>query len=301
MDFENIKNNEQLKDLSDEQIKAVSELIANNENTKIAEKTREIWDSVDADIQAVTGKQKPPNVKSYNFLKDVLTENINNLSDISSKYDQAAEQISSLETSLKDNTGDEKLKGIIADHESVIAKLRQDIEAKENEKIDAVNEAQKQNNQLRFDNVFNEALRGVKFKPGIPEISLDATLNTAKQQIMSIGSPEFVDGKITFKDDKGLTITDPNNLQKPMTAKEQFIKAISPIIDGGKTLEGTGSEKNRVMNESSYLADFKTRVEADKKISEHLAKSGLAKGTVEYQAEKDKLWNTNNVSSLPLR
>ena len=68
-----LKSNTTLSELTDEQINAIAELSKNDENSVIASKTRDIWDSVDNDIKSITGETKPHGVKSYDHFKSILS------------------------------------------------------------------------------------------------------------------------------------------------------------------------------------------------------------------------------------
>lgn len=299
--IEEIKNNEALADLNEDQLKAVATLVENNENVVIGEKTRAFWDGVDADIKAVTGEDKPSNMKSYDWLKTTLNGFKETATGSVNQVTTLQERIKELENSIKDNKGDEALRTKVNDLESLAEKLRKDIEAKEIEKQEAIKQAQSENIELRFNNVYANALQGVKFNSNIPELSLEATINAAKAQIASLGKPEFEDGKITFRDDKGEIVRNPKNLQNPLTAKEKFLEILEPIIDKGRQQKGGGSGNTKTDSENYAIGEYKTQAEAVQQIDKYLAAKGLARGTKAFQDEKNTIWKELEAEALPIR
>ena len=69
-----LKGNAATAGLSDDQIKAVVEMSANDENTVIAQKTSEIYSGLDADILSVSGIAKGTNEKTYDYAKRAIGE-----------------------------------------------------------------------------------------------------------------------------------------------------------------------------------------------------------------------------------
>ena len=300
---EHIRENEVLRELSDDQVAAITTLVTNNENKVIAEKTRNFWDGIDADIKAASGKEKPATMKSFDFLKETLSGTIKEANEIRESYNAAQLQITELEKSLKENSGDKALNAKITDQENVILKLRKDLEAKDKEAATKIKEAQDENIDLRFSNNFNSALMGLKFKEGIPEISINSTLEAAKKEVRALGVPVFDKGEITFKDEKELTITDPANLQSPLTAKAKFLSIIKPIIQEKREQTGGGADQGGGLSESDYLdfSNVKTQNDALGVIDTYLAAKGESRGTQTYQEAKNKLWQDNGVSALPMQ
>ena len=66
--------NASLAGLTDEQKAAIVEMSANDENTVIANKTREIYDGLDADILATSGISKNGGEKTYDYAKRAIGE-----------------------------------------------------------------------------------------------------------------------------------------------------------------------------------------------------------------------------------
>ncbi len=315
-----IKSNPSLATLDDAQVAAIAELSKNDENTVIAAKTREIWDSVDDDIKVITGQEKPGTVKSYDHLKSVLAEykdkaDNSNSDELQSQINTLKTEKANLEKAIKDGNTDGALKAKvvqleqqIGDKESTITKLRNDITTQEKDYQAKVAAEANKNVDLRFETAFAKALSQVKFKDGIPEVAINATINAAKATSKTIGKPEFqTDDKgndiIVFRDDKGILITDEKNLQRPLTASDIFTRNLGEIVDAGKTQKGAGTGSGGG-NESGVAIDLssaRTKTQADEIIRAQLQESGLKRGTTEFQDAYNEAYAENNVGELPSR
>lgn len=305
-----------LSTLTEDQIKAIESLSSNDENAAIAVKTREIWDSVDADIKAVTGEDKPTNTKSYDHLKSVLggfKEKAANSIELEKQIGVLKTEKTNLEKTIKEGGNDsalkaelKKLEQSIADKESTIEKLRNDFTVKENEFAGKIKAEEQKNIDLKFDTNFATALQGVKFKANIPQVAIDAVISAAKATAKTKGTPEFqsIDGKekIIFRDQNNMIITNPKNLQNPLTADELFLEAISEVIDSGKAQKGAGSGAGGGEGGgSTFTLSASNKVEADRQIREHLNTEGIKPGTAAFQEKYSEIYNESKVSELPSR
>lgn len=306
-----LKSNEALKDLTEDQLNLIQTLSEKDENIVIASKTREIWDSVDADIKSVTGKEKPQSMKSYDFLKETLKNTgSEKVSELETKVKNLETERTELEKKIKDGNADEALKSQLAKaekaietHKTTIKDLKGDISKMATEHESKVNELQGENNSLVLETQFSDALSGVEFKKGIPESAIKSIMRDAKNKVMSLGDlkiNEGDDGKtITFvKDD--VIQTNPADGHKAWTAKSRLLHELRDIIDdkgkGGAGGKGGGGSINTLAS----LTGAKSKQEANQIIDKHLTENGFAKGTSEFQSAKDKLYEENKVSELPL-
>lgn len=303
-----------IEGLSQESIAKIVELSKNDENSVIASKTREIWDSVDADIDAITGGKKPSGLKSYDYLKNTLSEWKTKV-DGTSDYDNLKAKYNDLENKIKEGNLDESAKAKIVelekalkDNGNTIEKLRKDLSSKETELIAKVNEEAQKNIDLRFDNAFAKEMMGLKFKSNIPEVAINSTIKAAKEVVKSKGVPEFQKDEngneiIVFRDSEtGLLITNKENLQKPLTAGELFKSQISDLIDSGKVQTGNGL---RGQNSSDVaildMTGIATKTDADRAIRNYLKDSGAVAGSEEFNEQYQQIYKENNVSELPTR
>ena len=315
---ETIKSNTVLSTLSDDQINAVAELSKNDENTVIAGKTREIWDSVDADIKTVTGEDKPTNVKSYEHLKATLgtykTKADNNNSA------QLQTEINTLKgdlaTAIKGGNNDPALKAQIdslelaqTDDKKTIESLRTDLTGKDALWGAKVKAESDKNIDLRFETAFANSLTNKTFLAGIPTSAIDASKKDAKLNTKKLGVPEFKtndDGSesIIFRDDKGLVITNPQNLQKPLTASEHYISLLGDVIDSGRKQKGGESNANNNNNNAPTLLNMGTvtnKAQGDEAIRSHLKANDVQPGSEEFTEQYGQMYADNKVGDLPTR
>lgn len=310
-----LKSNTTLSELTDEQINAIAELSKNDENSVIASKTRDIWDSVDNDIKSITGESKPHGVKSYDHFKSILS-GWKEKADSSGDYEKLKTDYDNLKKELKSGKVDESIKSQITDlekqlndKESTIKSLRNDLGKKDSEWQQKVEAEASKNIDLRFENAFGNSLRSIKFKSNIPDIAIQSTIKAAKEIARSKGIPEFQQDDngndvIVFRDkETGLLITNPENLQKPLTAGEVFKSQISDIIDNGNVQKGGGVKPGNG-NATKVSLDFnnvRTKVDADKAIRSHLQDAGVKVGTQEFTEQYQEIYNENKVSDLPTK
>ena len=107
-----IQANEALKTLTPEQITAITEMSAADENKVIGEKTREFWDRIDRDIQSILEVEKPDGAKTHVYLKDTLIDFRNkskDSGDFKTKYDQLKTQYDDLKQKVDSGKGGEAI------------------------------------------------------------------------------------------------------------------------------------------------------------------------------------------------
>jgi predicted double-glycine peptidase len=311
---ETIQANDQLKDLTPEQLAAIVELSKNDEDRVIAEKTRDFWAGIDRDIKAATGREKPGSVKTYDFLKEVLKET-ENLETIKGQIQEKEATIADLQQKLKDGTGDAALKAQIEDFQKKLndeqaraKQLEAQVTATKEDYEKKLNGMKQEHTEVVLDGFFNEALQGAAFKDSIPAEVQSTLIAAAKSKIRTMGTPEFqeVDGKRTaiFRNADGLPIPNPENLQKPFTAGELLLKELAPVLDGEKKKTGIGTPPKGKGGQdyTLNLSGVKNQVEATQKIQEYLkAQDGLTQGTRAFEDAERKLWEENKVGELPIQ
>lgn len=321
-----LKSNTALSSLTDDQVSAITELSKNDEvsvmNNKINDKTAEIWNSVDADILAITGKAKASGVKTYDHLKTTLTgykDKASSVATLEGQVSTLTTKNTSLEKAIEDGSTDGALKSQVkelgrklTDSEGTIVSLRNDITSNETKHQEALTEEANKNVDLRFETTYSRAIAGMKFKSGIPQSAIDATINAAKMTTRSTGKEEFRkndDGSesILFRDSKDMLITNPENLQKPTTASEVFTSQLADIIDGGRKQHGGGGSGGSGVVGSGgngALLDFSNvtnRVQADRAIRDHLSSNDVAAGSQEFNDQYQEIYTENKVGDMPMQ
>lgn len=301
--LEDLKSNESLKDLPESALQVIVSLSEIEENKLIAAKTREIWDSVDADIEAVTGVKKPATTKSYNHLKDVLT-GLNEKSSLGEKVKDYETKIQTLEEQLKKGTPDKGLLTKVTELETELQRkdvklkeLNSQLAGKSKEFEEIIRAKESEIMTTKWDTALNTYVRSLNFKKGIPQEAIDSMLEVAKREAMTLGEPEFkeVDGKLVihYKDEDGLIMYDQKNRHVPLTAEQKIISKLSPILAEGKQTGGSGSDGGR---QRSFidLGGAKNKQEALSLIVETAKGEGLIPGTEAYVNRTTELATENS-------
>lgn len=304
--LDELKGNDTLKGLSEDQLKAVLKLNEISENKAIGDKTRTIWDSVDADIEAVTGLKKPTTAKSYEHLKTVLSKAGGE--DTTKLQGEIATLKTQLSDAVKNGKGDEGLKSQLAAHEAEldrrsarITKLQGDITTVTKDYEGKLSKREEDLVGMKYDNTFNEYTRGLQFKANIPKEAIDALVTSARNRVKATGKPEFkqVGDKtnIYFKDEGGLQMYDEKNGHQPITAEGLFLKELAPILAEGTPTGGTGSGGAGAGKGTINLNGATTRREALELVTKAVANEGLIEGTVAF-AEREFELATENKATL---
>lgn len=307
---------EELKGLTDDQIKAIITLSENDENKVIAEKTREFWTRLDEDIKTVTGKEKPATVKTYDFFKGVLKDLQKQAEEVEqavkAKTKELQTELEDLRKKVKDGAGDDAMKAQIQKletelktHETRAKKLERDLKAKEKEAQELVQQKEKEMMDLRVGSVISQAVSGLKFKEGIPKEVIPTLIEKAKEEILAKGLPEFTDdGKdfILRDPETQLPILNADNYQKPFTGTELLLSSLKPVLaDGAGSAGGAGTKGGGAGGNGVLGIQAKTQLEASAIIAQHLKEKGVQQGTKEYQEQWDKIVEENKILDLPVK
>ena len=295
--IEVLKQNSVLSGLSDDILSAISEMSKNDENTVIGNKIGALHGQYDADILSVTGVSKKDGEKSYDYAKRVLA-------DYKGKVDALQKQI-------EKGSNDTELKQQLKDAKALETQLRSQLSEKEKELVNAKSDFDKQLKSVHVDYAFNAATSGLKFKSGITEAVAKTLVNAAKSEVLSKGTPDFVDdgkgGKsLVFRDASGNILTNPANNLNPYSVSELLMStSIKDIIDTGRKQNGTGTSATTTPAGNSAgtfdLSGVRTQVEADKAIEAHLLANGLTRDSSEFSDKLMQIRTENNVSELPIR
>lgn len=295
--IEVLKQNSVLSGLSDDILSAISEMSKNDENTVIGNKIGALHGQYDADILSVTGVSKKDGEKSYDYAKRVLAD--------------YKGKVETLQKQIEKGSNDAELKQQLKDAKALETQLRSQLSEKEKELVNAKSDFDKQLKSVHVDYAFNAATSGLKFKSGITEAVAKTLVNAAKSEVLSKGTPDFVDdgngGKsLVFRDASGNILTNPANNLNPYSVSELLMStSIKDVIDTGRKQNGTGTSATTTPAGNSAgtfdLSGVRTQVEADKAIEAHLLANGLTRDSSEFSDKLMQIRTENNVSELPIR
>ena len=307
-----LKQSTALAGLSEAQLIAIAEMSKNDENTVIGTKIGALHGQYDTDIFGITGIKKNDGEKSYEYAKRVLNSyksKIESSKAVKEQLDAANAKVQELQTRLEKGAGDEELKKQLKDTKTQVTQLQAQLQAKEAEFKTKNDELAKEIKQTHIDYAFQAATVGLKFKAGVTEPIQKTLLNAAKAEVLSKGTPDFIDDgqggkKLVLRDAAGNILNNPANNLNPYTLKELVMEtSLKDIIDTGKQQTGGGTKPGDQGGQGGTLdmSGIKTQVEADRIIEQHLLANGLTRDSAEFAEQSLQLRTENNVASLPIR
>lgn len=283
--------------LTEEQAKPILEMIGN--------RIGEIHGQYDQDISSVTGQQKPQGVKTYTWLKDVLSEYKNKKPDESLQSElekiksERAELQKKLEAGLKDDSALDGYKQQINDYKTQVEQLQAKIEEDKTT-------YQKELDKTKFLNEVNKVRGQLKFKPEIPESIRETVIDSTVQRLMQLQRDQIDDGKggqmTVFRDETGKVLRNPENKLDPYSISDLLKKELKDVIDTGRKQSGAGTKPSEGGSQNGVInLDAKTQVEADKQIREHLLQKGIAVTDPKHAQQAQELRKELKVADLPTR
>lgn len=307
-----LRQNNILAGLTDEQLNAIATMSQNDENTVIGTKIGALHGQYDTDILGITGVNKNQGEKSYDYLKRVLNDyktQLTSTATIQAQLATAKTEIENLKQKLAEGSGDETLKQQLKDAKKLASDLQTQLTKSANDLATQKAEFEKQIKGIHVDNAFNEAVSDLKFKPGITDGIKTVLLNAAKAEILTKGTPDFIDNNgtkvLVYRDAAGNVLNNPANNLNPFTTKELLMQtSIKDVIDLGKQQPGGGTGPIQRHNTSVTVLDLsgaKTQVEADKVIENYLLGNGLTRDSSEFATQSMQLRTENKVNELPIR
>ena len=305
-----LKANESLSALTEDQLNAIVTLSQNDENAVIGARFGEVYRTFDENIAKGSGIARNGDEKTYNYLDRVLVELKTRGEESDRQVAELQKETTRLQKALADGAGDAETKKALAQaQKDLTAVTSQYNELKSN--YDKLGEQHKKELfGLRVDSELATARQGIKFKSGFPTTVTDVIMQNAIAKIKGM-NPEFIDnGKggqiLTFKDENGAIMRNPENQLNPFTASDLLQRELKQmgVLDEGIHKTGAGTEPPPRQTGSVQPVDVstaRTRLEADDIISTQLLARGLVKGSKAYQEAYNEAWKTNNIQSLPMR
>lgn len=307
--IEMLRQNSSLAGLTDDQFNAIAEMSRNDEATVIGTRIGTLHGQYDTDIFGITGIQKNQGEKSYDYAKRVLNsykQQITSTATIQAQLQNAKNEVENLKVKLAENAGDETLKQQLKDSKAQVTQLQKQLVDKETEYATAKAKMESDMKGIHVDYAFSSAVKDFKFKNGITPTVQGILLNAAKAEVLAKGTPDFVDGKLIFRDQAGNILNNPANNLNPYTAAELLLQtSLKDVIDTGIQQQGggTGPVKNHPAGGVVTLdmSGIKTQVEADKAIESYLLAQGLTRDDSAFAEQLLTMRSENNVAELPIR
>lgn len=304
-----LNQNETLKNLTEEQKNTIATLSLNDENVVIAAKTREHYDGIDKDVLEASGIAKEQREKTYDYLKrafGVVKNRAGDLEVLKTEISDLKSKNADLQAKIKEGGG-AAFQQQIRDKDDQISRLESQINTSKIDYEGKLAEKEAANLNLQIGFRFDQALVGKKFKSGIPQSAIDATLKAAKMNVLAKGTPEFQEDAegnkiVVFRDRNERIIPNPENLQKPFTAKELYLKELADILDQGQNRKGAGTKPGEGGTATTIaIGEARTKTEAVTIIKQSLASQGIVATSPDYQDKFNEAYKANKVSELPLR
>lgn len=311
-----LRQNSALAGLTDVQVNAIAEMSRNDENTVIGTKIGALHGQYDTDIFSITGIKKNDGEKSYDYAKRVLNEyktKAGSTQDLQQKLDAANKKVTDLEKKIESGEGDAALRQQLKDTKAQVSQLQSQLQTKETEFNTQKKELEDNIKNVHVDYAFQAAVSGLKFKSGITDNVQNVLLKSAKAEVLTKGTPDFIDDgqggkKLVLRGQDGNILNNPKNNLNPYTLQELILEtSLKDVIDTGRQQAGggTGGQGGQGGQGGSGvtldLSSVKSQVEADKAIETYLLHTGLTRDSQEFADKSLEIRNDNNISQLPIK
>lgn len=311
-----LRQNSALAGLTDVQVNAIAEMSRNDENTVIGTKIGALHGQYDTDIFSITGIKKNDGEKSYDYAKRVLNEyktKAGSTQDLQQKLDAANKKVTDLEKKIESGEGDAALRQQLKDTKAQVSQLQSQLQTKETEFNTKKKELEDNIKNVHVDYAFQAAVSGLKFKSGITDNVQNVLLKSAKAEVLTKGTPDFIDDgqggkKLVLRGQDGNILNNPKNNLNPYTLQELILEtSLKDVIDTGRQQigGGTGGQGGQGGQGGSGvtldLSSVKSQVEADKAIETYLLHTGLTRDSQEFADKSLEIRNDNNISQLPIK
>lgn len=311
-----LRQNSALAGLTDVQVNAIAEMSRNDENTVIGTKIGALHGQYDTDIFSITGIKKNDGEKSYDYAKRVLNEyktKAGSTQDLQQKLDAANKKVTDLEKKIESGEGDAALRQQLKDTKAQVSQLQSQLQTKETEFNTKKKELEDNIKNVHIDYAFQAAVSGLKFKSGITDNVQNVLLKSAKAEVLTKGTPDFIDDgqggkKLVLRGQDGNILNNPKNNLNPYTLQELILEtSLKDVIDtgrqqiGGGTSDQGGQGGQGGSGVTLDLSSVKSQVEADKAIETYLLHTGLTRDSQEFADKSLEIRNDNNISQLPIK
>lgn len=307
-----IKQNPVVSTLTDAQIRAITEMSRNDENTVIGTKIGELHGQYDTDVLAVTGVKKNEGEKSYDYVKRVLADfkaKSEASATLKTQLDAANAKVTELQGKIEKGAGDATIVQQLKDAKTQVEQLQAQLTAKEAELATKQSEFGQTLKSTHVDYAFEAATSGLKFKDGITEPIQKTLLAAAKAEVLSKGTPDFIDNgqggkKLVLRGADGNVLNNPKNNLNPYTLQELVMEtSLKDVINTGHRQTGGGTKKTDTSGGNTVvdLLGAKTQLEADKAIANYLLANGLTRDSAEFSEQLTAIRTENKVNELPIR
>lgn len=314
LNAEIIKANEGLQSLSSDQINEIVTLSSNDENTVIANKTKEIYDGLDRDLKEASGLDKEINEKTYAFAKRAVGHYKGQVAESETLNKQVTDlqtKVTEYEKQIEEGSSDAALRQKLTDTESKLQQVQQQYDTL---KIDFDKKGNEHSEALRLskvNNIIDNVASSLKFKSEYPNNIQKVLLDSAKSKLDSQYTSDLIDesGKeiLVFRNEKGEIARNPENKLEPYTATELLKIELKDVLHSGKKASGAGTSSNdsTVFEGLLDLSAAKNQVVADNLIEKHLLSKGLTKtgsfdSASKFQEEFTRIRSESKVAELPL-
>jgi hypothetical protein len=244
-------------------------LIENEVEAKIGSRIKETYDNIDKDITKVLGTIKPKEIKTFDYIPQILSE-------LKSKADKVEELETQIASKSKPSEELERLKGEL---KSVRELYNTEKGQWETERGDLLSK----HNQTLVRGQIESALAGFKLKKDVPESVLNAFKEVELNRL--VGMAQLTENGVIFKDGEK-TILNPTTAA-PKSPQEILAERFKDVIDVSVPKAGTGTKATfkrdggKITGVEMILPDS---VQSRDDLGKYLMEQGLARGSAEYTA-----------------
>lgn len=298
--LEQIKANESLASITDEQANCILSLANNAIQEATDKRTAELYSSIDKELATFNQVAREPNERTVNYIKrsmEACTDAV--------KAANAAKKAA--EDTLKAN-GSEELKKALAERDEAITKSK-----KENaDLLKSVSEMQAKYTadifNLRTETEYKAALGSLKLKKDLPQSVVEVLQRQAIDKVKAM-SPEFVevDGKqvLVFKNEDGSIRRNQSNGLNPYTA-EELIRAeleAMQVLEAKHTQTGIETKPQQQQpiktEDGAIVVSANTQREAMQMIEQEMRRQGIQPFMAKYSEVLTASLKASNVNKLP--
>lgn len=305
--------NAALSTLTEDQIKAIETLSANDENSVIAKKTSEIYNEMDSKIKTITGIDRTGDEKSYNYFEravKTIKDSSKSSEGLQKQIDDLTAEKTRLEGVIASGYGDADIKAQLESAKKDLTNVQSQFNKVKKDNEELVKTHAGEILGMKLDSELSRSMTGIEFNKNLPKQTIDMIVESTFGKIKGM-NPAYVKDEagnsvLTFNDAAGVVIRNSENALNPITASELIkrelnaagiLAAVQNPAGGAGT--GGGNPGGGAGAGTFDLSSAKTQVEANSIIENALLAKGLTRGSSEFASESTQAWKDNNVSQLP--